>query len=169
MNRLKIFRSLMILIFSLFLLNPLTALADSSKASLTGFEEVPSVSTDATGKFKAKLKKKSDEIEYKLSYADVESFVRFAHIHFAQKGVIGGIAVWLCDNTGNGPAGTQRCPEGAGTVEGVITADDVVGPGNQGLTVGEFDRLVEAIDAGAAYVNVHSDHFPTGEIRGQIK
>jgi len=169
MNRLKIFRSLMILIFSLVLLNPITALADSSKASLNGFEEVPSVSTDATGKFKAKLKKKSDEIEYKLSYTDVESFVRFAHIHFAQKGGNGGIAVWLCDNTGTGPARTPSCPEGAGTVEGVITANDVVGPGNQGIMAGEFDRLVEAIDVGATYVNVHSDDFPSGEIRGQIK
>lgn len=147
----------------------MTASADTAKASLIGFEEVPSVSTDATGNFRAKIEKKSDEIEFKLSYAGFESFVRFAHIHFGQKGVNGGIAVWLCDNTGAGPAGTQSCPLGAGTVEGVIIADDVVGPGGQGILAGEFDELLDAIDAGVTYVNVHSDDFPPGEIRGQLK
>jgi hypothetical protein len=33
----------------------------------------------------------------------------------------------------------------------------------------EFDELVRAIRAGVTYVNVHSETFPGGEIRGQLK
>jgi hypothetical protein len=48
-------------------------------------------------------------------------------------------------------------------------AADVIGPVPQGVNPGEFDKLVQAIEAGKAYVNVHSSRFPNGEIRGQIK
>jgi len=139
------------------------------KAKLTGFQEVPSVSTDATGRFKAKLDRRDNVLEFRLSYAGIETFVRFAHIHFNQRHDNGGIIVWLCDNTGGSPTAVDPCPQGAGTVEGIITADDVVGPAGQGIAAGEFDEVIEAINARATYVNVHSDTFPGGEIRGQIR
>ncbi len=47
-------------------------------------------------------------------------------------------------------------------------AGDVIGPALQGIAVGEFDELVEAIEDRLTYVNVHSDVFPGGEIRGQL-
>ena len=55
-----------------------------------------------------------------------------------------------------------------GTVTGVITPADVIGPTNQGIEPGSFEELVRAIDAGATYANVHSTRWPAGEIRGQI-
>jgi CHRD domain-containing protein len=45
----------------------------------------------------------------------------------------------------------------------------VIGPNNQGLEPGAFDELVRAMRAGFTYANVHSNRFPAGEIRGQIK
>jgi hypothetical protein len=36
-----------------------------------------------------------------------------AHIHFGPGRVNGGIMVFLCSNLGNGPEGTQPCPDGA--------------------------------------------------------
>ena len=150
------------------LLVPSAALADA-RANLKGVQEVPSVSTDASGKFRVKLIRNEDAMEFKLLYSGFETFVRFAHIHFAQRHVNGGIVVWLCDNTGNSPTPVDPCPQGSGRVEGVITADDVSGAPAQGIDPGEFFEVVEAINAGAAYVNVHSDAVPSGEIRGQIR
>ncbi len=52
-----------------------------------------------------------------------------AHVHFGQMSVNGGVSFFLCSNLGNGPAGTQVCPVGPAELTGVITADQVVGPG----------------------------------------
>lgn len=90
-----------------------------------------------------------------------------AHIHFGQFAVNGGISVFLCSNLTDPPPGTPACPN-SGTVSGTLTAASVIGPAGQGIAAGEFEELVEAIDAGIAYVNVHTTMFPTGEIRGQL-
>jgi hypothetical protein len=132
----------------------------SLDTKLHGFSEVPAVSTTARGDFKAKLR--GDSIEFRLRYRDLEAPVRFAHIHFGQEDVNGGVAAFLCGG-GSKPA----CPQ-SGTVTGTVTASDVIGPTDQGIAAGELDELVRAMKAGVAYANVHSDKFPGGEIRGQI-
>jgi len=149
-----------------------TALAGGDRelrTRLTGFQEVPAVSTDASGKFKAHVRASSGEIEYELSYADLTGAVQQAHIHLGQRAVNGGISVFLCSNLGNGPAGTQACPPAPATISGSIGPEDVVGPADQGIAPMEFDELVRAIRAGVTYVNVHSEEFPGGEVRGQLK
>ena len=139
------------------------------RTSLSGYEEVPAVSTTGGGDFRAAIDRHSDSIQYRLSYSRIEGTTQQSHIHFGQEGVNGGISVFLCSNLGNGPAGTQPCPQ-SGTVSGTITPADVVGPGGaQGLAAGEFDELVRALRAGVTYVNVHSSSSPGGEIRGQIE
>jgi hypothetical protein len=147
-----------------------TAVAGGGKEireELEGFQEVPAVSTEAEGKFKAKVR--GDEIRYELRYEDLEGPVTQAHIHFGQRDVNGGISAWLCDTETNpAPVETPDCPPSPGTVEGEITEDEVVGPANQGIEPGEFDELVRAIRAGVTYANVHSGKFPGGEIRGQL-
>jgi hypothetical protein len=135
---------------------------------LSGFEEVPAVSTDASGKFRAKLRASSQEIRYELSYADLSGAVQQAHIHLGQRDVNGGISAFLCSNLGNGPAGTQPCPPAPAKISGTIRPADVVGPVDQGIEPGQFDELVRAIRAGVTYANVHSEPFPGGEIRGQL-
>lgn len=142
---------------------------------LTGYEEVPSVSTTATGDFNARISNDGSRIDWELSYADLEGAVQQAHIHFGQKGVNGGISVFLCTNLGNGPAGTQPCPAPPATISGTIVAADVspnipatAAARTQGINTGEIDELIKAIRAGATYVNVHSTLWPGGEIRSQI-
>jgi hypothetical protein len=138
---------------------------------LMGFQEVPAVSTGASGKFEARIGRFSDEIRYELSYRDLEGSVTQAHIHLGQERVNGGISVWLCGNpspTVTPPAGTQMCPPAPATITGTLEPDDVVGPTGQGIDAGQFDELLDAIDAGVTYANVHSSRFPGGEIRGQL-
>jgi hypothetical protein len=138
-----------------------------TRARLIGYRETPAISTEGEGTFRARMVG-DDAFRFRLSYDDLSQGVVQAHIHFGQKNVAGGIAVFLCSNLGNGPAGTQACPQ-SGDVTGTITAEDVVGPESQGISPGEFDELLHAIRAGVAYVNVHSVTFPTGEIRGQLR
>ena len=104
-----------------------------------------------------------------LSYADLESDVTQAHIHFGGPRQSGGISVYLCTNLGNGPAGTQACPPDGGTVSGTIRPADVVGPTDQGIAVRGFGELLDAIRHGVTYVNIHSAVLPGGEIRAQLE
>ena len=142
---------------------------------LTGYEEVPSVSTTGNGTFNARISNDGSQIEWELSYNDLEGAVQQAHIHIGNKSVNGGISVFLCTNLGNGPAGTQPCPAPPATISGTIVAADVspnipatAAARTQGLNTGEIDELIAAMRAGATYVNVHSTLWPGGEIRSQI-
>ena len=136
---------------------------------LTGYEETPlAISTTGKGRFRAQINERQQQISYTLSYSDLEATVTQAHIHFGAEAQTGGISVFLCTNLGNGPAGTQACPPAPATVSGTITPADVIGPSAQGIAAGEFGELVDAIRAGAAYVNVHSEKYPVGEIRAQF-
>ena len=141
-------------------------------ASLTGYEELPTLSTQGVGTFDASINRGKDEIRYTLSYrgpfdAGSNGVVTQAHIHLGARAVNGNIAAFLCSNLGNGPAGTPACPA-EGTVSGTITPAQVIGPAAQGIAAGEFAELVRALRAGAAYANVHTTTKPGGEIRGQI-
>ena len=140
---------------------------------LTGYEEVPSVSTAAQGQFNARIR--GDEIEWQLSYSDLEGAVQQAHIHFGQAGVNGGIVVFLCTNLGNGPTGTQSCPNPPANISGRIFAADVspniaatAAARTQGINTGQIEELIAAMRAGATYVNVHTATWPGGEVRSQI-
>ena len=146
-----------------------TASHADDRAKLDGIQEVPSVSSDATGSFRASLKRYGPEVKYKLSYAGTESSLKFAHVHFGERHENGRIIAFLCDNENKAPPGTPYCPPGSGTVQGTTAPDDVLGPAAQGIAPGDLNALVDAINARAAYINVHSEKFPTGELRGQVR
>ena len=160
---------------------------DRFSARLSGFNEVHSatattaergaVSTQASGSFRAVIDDGASTIGYELSYQGVggrEGTVTQAHIHFGQRHTVGGIVVWLCQTAGTpAPAAvanvTPFCPTPGGTVTGTITPAQVLTATGQGIDAGQFDEVVRAIRAGAAYANVHSTTFGPGEIRGQIR
>ena len=142
---------------------------------LTGYEEVPTVSTTGSGEFRARISNDGSSIEWELSYGDLEGAIQQAHLHIGNVGVSGGITVFLCTNLGNGPAGTQPCPAPPATIEGTILAADVspnipatAAARTQGLNTGEIDELIAAIRNNSVYVNVHSTMWPGGEIRAQV-
>jgi len=139
-------------------------------ARLKGFQEVPSISTQAAGRFSAKIDEGGGSISYELSYDGLEGDVRQSHIHVGQRHVNGGISVFLCQTSFNpDPTGlAPQCPQ-SGTVRGVLQPANVFGPVAQGVAAMEFGKLLDAIRAGVAYANVHSSKFPAGEIRGQLR
>jgi CHRD domain-containing protein len=155
------------------------ALADGGKSqfrasALVGYEENPDISTVARGRFEVSIDDDDETISYRLSYQRLEGGVQQAHVHFAKRGVNGGITLFLCSNLGNGPAGTPECPQ-TGTVQRTVEAAAIVAPGvtagtpaGQGLEAGNFDEFVAALRAGRLYANVHSEKWPGGEIRAQI-
>jgi len=142
----------------------------SIRERLTGYQEVPALSTTGVGKFRASIDRGANEIHYRLTYGSLESPATQSHIHFENRTNAGPVVVFLCTNLGNGPAGTQACPPAGGTISGTIRPADVgAGAAGQGLAAGEFDELVRAIRAGATYVNVHTTGHPGGEIRAQLE
>lgn len=150
---------------------PLLARGETVIVPLRGYEEVPSVSTAARGQFRAFIDDRAGQIRYQLSYDALQGEIRQAHIHFGQRGVNGGISVFLCQTASNpDPTGlSPACAPAPATVSGTLTAANVVGPAGQGIAATEFAELVAAMRAGVAYVNVHSSLFPAGEVRGQTR
>jgi hypothetical protein len=148
------------------------------KADLTGNEEPPAVSSTGSGEFKAIVSPDETSLDYQISYANLEGEVRQAHIHFGQKGVNGGISIWLCETATNPSpsASTPACTNPmdpldthSGMATGTVTALEVIGPAGQGIAAGEFAEILNAIRQGLAYANVHSSRNPGGEVRGQIR
>jgi hypothetical protein len=157
-----------------------TVVADSLKfkTKLSGDQEVPPVGvvidTRAKGQAEFKLSKDGTELRYKLNVSKIKNVFQ-AHIHMAPAGSNGPVVVWLFPSTtpGAGPVGQGRF--NGKIAEGTITAADLVGP----LAGQPLSALVDAIQAGNAYVNVHTSDgidpgntgpgdFPGGEIRGQL-
>jgi hypothetical protein len=159
-----------LLLMCTLLVAPSVASAERIQTRLSGYEEVPSVSTTGSGEFRGMISADDGSISYDLSYSGLQGTVTQAHVHFAQSGVNGAIVFWLCGTETNpGPAGTPTCPQ-EGTVSGVITAEDIVAtPPAQQIAAGDIAAVIAAIRAGVTYVNVHTDLSPGGEIRGQIR
>lgn len=137
------------------------------KDRLETYQEVPAVSSNASGDFEARIDD-AGSIAWSLSYENLTGSVTQAHIHFGQTGVNGGISIFLCSNLAAPPPGTQPCPSPSGSISGTATPASVIGPTVQGIAAGEFDEIVAAIRAGKAYANVHSTTWPGGEIRAQL-
>jgi len=142
--------------------------ADSLRAVLVSFNQVPSVLTASSGTFEAQVNS-DGTISFSLSYANMSSAVTQAHIHFGASRTNGGVMVFLC----GGPK--PACPA-SGTVTGTLTAADVsVLPATntdsvipQGIQPADLNGMLEAIRSGNSYINVHTTNFPNGEIRGQV-
>ena len=162
----RIFISVVIAVAALILAG--LAIADSGtrffRASLDGYHETPlSISTNGTGSFRATLNPTGDELTYELQYSGLEGGpLLFAHVHIGQTGTTGGVMFFLCGG------GKPACPNGPATVTGTVNASDIIGPAGQGVAAGEFEEAIRAMRAGAAYANVHTMVYPSGEIRGQI-
>ncbi len=134
------------------------------RASLGGLKQVPPIASAATGTLRATLDEAAQTITFTLDFRNLAAKPTEEHIHFGPSKVNGGVIAFFC-----GGGGKPACPAAtSGTVTGTITQRDVVAIAAQGVQAGDFASLVRAIKTGNAYVNIHNERFPTGEIRGQI-
>lgn len=165
MKILRVAALAVLLVLSMMLVLGQKGSNESHKADLSGYEEVPAVSSTGSGELRLRVNEDSQLIEYELSYENLEGTTTTAsHIHLGQKSVNGGVIAFLC-----GGGGKPVCTPGSGTFSGTIIPADVIGPTTQGLAAGEFAEVLKALRAGQIYVNVHTNKHPGGEIRGQIK
>jgi len=97
----------------------------------------------ATGTFTATVTKlgTTGRITWRLRFSGTTGRVTAAHIHIAPRGRPGPVAVALCGPCRSGVRGTAN------------------------LT----SAVLAALEAGRAYVNIHTPRNPAGEIRGQIR
>jgi hypothetical protein len=149
--------------------------AETIAANLAGDQEVPVVSTVATGEFRGFISRDEQSIDYELTYSGLQGpTTTQSHIHVGQPSVNGGIVIWFCQSASNqGPAGTPNCTNGSGHFTGTITAASVVAitGANAPQQIGDqqLAKVIAAIRDGNAYANVHTNLSPGGEIRGQIR
>lgn len=141
-------------------------------ADLSGFDENPTLSSPARGTADVQISGDGQSVAYTLTYSGFTANILFAHIHLGKPAINGSIMVFLCTNgtpPANAPA-PPACPQNAGTVKGTLTSTNVLASTNppQGIAAGEFSEFVQALRADAAYVNVHTETFQGGEIRGQV-
>ncbi len=138
-------------------------------AVLAGANEVPARDTNARGVAIFHLSEDGQSIDYKLIVANIENAVA-SHIHLAPAGVNGAVVIFLA-----GPFAPGGGRINGILAEGTLTAAGLVGP----LAGHPFSDLVDAMNNGNAYVNVHTNDgvdgtntgpgdFPGGEIRGQV-
>jgi hypothetical protein len=145
---------------------------------LNGLGEVPDRETLARGS--AVFQLNGDTMTYRLIASNIENVI-MAHIHLQEAGTVpgetnGGIVVWLAPSTTPG----VQLPTGGGRHDGVLATGSFTSANFVGVLAGmSMDDLVAAIEAGRAYVNVHTNDgvgdpntgpgdFPGGEIRGQL-
>jgi CHRD domain len=141
--------------------NQTTAANPDFDAILSGASEVPPVQTIASGFADLDVEVEDGQrvVDYQLSVSNI-SGVTQAHIHQGNSSENGPIIVPLfnASSTPTGPVTGQLA-------EGQITPANFVGP-LQGM---QLDDLITLMQNGTAYVNVHTEQNPQGEIRGTVQ
>jgi 2',3'-cyclic-nucleotide 2'-phosphodiesterase/3'-nucleotidase len=124
---------------------------------LTGAAEVPPVDTRGRGRGTFSLHESETRIDYQLTVASIDD-ITAAHVHWGGPAENGPVVATLFD----GPTTDGRST--GVLAEGTLRPGDLQGP----LSDRPFQAFVDAMEAGQAYVNVHTTEYPDGEIRGQF-
>ena len=125
---------------------------------LSGKEEVPPTNSDANAWAKFQSVNNGSQIAYWVSISGLNK-ITGAHLHDGIKGHNGDIVAVLSGNKSADVGGNATI-----SLTGNITKDDLQGP----LKGKEISDLVTRMKNSSIYVNVHTDEFKDGVIRGQI-
>jgi hypothetical protein len=125
-------------------------------ANLSGAQEVPQVASTATGKATFRTAIDDTVLRYKVNITGF-SDATAANLQMGNAGEIGKVIVDLLD-------GNKRKYSDRLSLKGNISKASLIGP-MQNKTLAD---LLYLIINGTAYVNIHTENNPDGEIRGQI-
>ena len=115
------------------------------KADLSGATEVPPVTTAGKGSATASLNTATKMLTWSVDYSGMSGPVTAGHIHGpAAPGANAGVLVPLAGN----PASLANPIKGSATLT---------------------DAQISDLEAGRAYVNLHTDTNKGGEVRGQLQ
>jgi len=128
-------------------------------ARLNGAQEVPAIANIATGLARFTLDRYGKKLHFSLYVANAPDITQ-SHIHLGTREENGPPVARLF-----GPADPGVNADGL-LARGWLTDDDV--SVNDGFD-GTVRELAKRIRQGLAYVNVHSETNPPGEVRGQIE
>lgn len=124
---------------------------------LSGKDEVPPTESDASAWAKFQSVDNDSHLSYGVSIVGLKE-ITGAHIHKGSEGQNGDIVAVLSE---------AKSAEGGNetiSLKGNITKDGLQGP----LEGKEVSDLVSLMRNGSAYVNVHTNEYKDGVIRGQI-
>jgi hypothetical protein len=125
---------------------------------LTGAAEVPPVQTNASGFAELEVEEGSDNMEYGIIAINIDKVTQ-AHIHQGTSSEAGPVVATLFN------ASTPTGPTTGELTDGFITSANLEGP----LQGKQLSDLIALMQNGQAYVNVHTEQNPDGEIRGTIE
>ena len=126
-------------------------------ARLDGASEVPAVQTSASGFAELEVEDNGNRVEYDIYVSGIDSVTQ-AHIHQGSSNQSGPVVASLFN------ASTLTGLITGDLTEGSITSANLVGP----LQGRQLSDLIALMQNGEAYVNVHTEQNPDGEIRGTI-
>jgi hypothetical protein len=128
-------------------------------AKLSGKNEVPPVTTPATGIATFTISPDGTSLNYVLSVSDITG-VMGAHLHAGPSTQNGPAIAGIFNPLAGHPTGKVH----GSLSKGIIRASNLTGP----LAGKELSDLILLIKTGNTYVNVHTTQNRGGEIRGQL-
>lgn len=121
------------------------------------------VVSNGTGTWTGTLNPSTNILSWTMTFSGLTTNSTASHIHAqAPTTTTAGVVLNFATFAGS----TIALGATSGTASGNITLTSSTTP-TTGLTI-SGDSLLKAINAGQAYVNVHTSQYPAGEIRGQI-
>jgi len=116
---------------------------EASSLPMKGTQSVPTNSSSATGVISAKFNKSTGILDYTVTWSGLTGGYNGMHFHKAAR-------------NNNGPV-----------VKNISTTGSATGSITESWTVP--DSLFTRLEQGGMYINIHTEAFPDGEIRGQIE
>jgi hypothetical protein len=134
------------------------ASAQTLAANLNGGEETPILNTGAVGTAEVIVDAASQEVTVTLRVFNIPTPTTAGHIHIGPAGIAGPVVI--------------NFPEALVGRTGDFAMTFRAGP-NQfvarpAIGINTMQDAIQAIVNGNSYVNIHTQQFPAGEIRGQL-